>query len=156
MKQNVEIKSFQGAESPHFSDDRADVTKMLPGSLFEVRASDGVISVKERQKNRGGPGYYLSTISCCEAICVTEGKSWSHSSTHTVLKEAGDYPWRLKTFLSSSVIPSHKSVLSHPLFTDKTTEHCVVQGRKGVTSSPLRNRLFHTPLLLLFAGALNF
>lgn len=31
------------------------------------------------------------------ALMRDRGKSWSHSSTHTVLKEAGDYPWGLKT-----------------------------------------------------------
>lgn len=72
------------------------------------------------------------------------GKSWSQSSSHTVLKDAADYAWRLETRLSYTFIPPHKSVLRHPLFTDKAVEHSLVQSRKPVTSSSLRNHLSHT------------
>lgn len=77
----VEIKSFPGAESLHLSRWSGKRDKSVTWKLFGVRASDGVISIKERQENRGGPGYYQSTISCCEAICVTEG-NLGHTLPH--------------------------------------------------------------------------
>lgn len=39
--------------------------------------------------------------------------------------------WRLKTLLSYAVIPSHKSVLSHPLCTDKATKQRGIYTRNG-------------------------
>jgi len=47
-----------------------------------------------------------------------------HPSSHGMLKEAGDCTdtWRLKTLLSSAVVPCHKSVLSHPFCTDKAVK----------------------------------
>ncbi len=50
-----------------------------------------------------------------------------------MLKEASDCTdtWRLKTLLSYTVIPSHKSVLSHPLCTDKATKHRLIHSRNG-------------------------
>lgn len=71
-----------------------------------------------------------------EATCVTEG-NLSHSpsfpSLHGVLKEASDCTdtRRLKTLLSFTVIPPHKSVLSHPRCTDKATKHRLIHTRSG-------------------------
>lgn len=68
------------------------------------------------------------------------GKSSSQSvlpSLLGVLKEASDCTdtWRLKTLLSYTVIPPHKSVLSHPLCTDKAAKHRLILGRSGETFS---------------------
>ena len=74
-----------------------------------------------------------------------------------MLKEASDCTdtWRLKTLLSYTVIPCHKSVLSHPLCTDKATKNKLIHTRNGERDmffsfmSGLSRSLCHTPFFYL-------
>lgn len=62
------------------------------------------------------------------------GKSQSsHPSSHRLLKEASDCTdtWRLKTLLSNTVIPSHKSVAGNPLCTDKASQRRLIYTWNG-------------------------
>lgn len=88
---------------------------------------------KREKKSQEG-----KSLICQETTCVTGGESSSQSvlpSLRGVLKEASDCTdtWRLKTLLSYTVIPPHKSVLSHPLCTDKAAKHRLILGRSGET-----------------------
>lgn len=83
------------------------------------------------------------------------GKSWSQSSSHTVLKDAADYAWRLETCLSYTVIPPHKSVLCHPLFADKAPDgpEQDVSNFFPCHKSPLSHSSSYFILSALFVGA---
>lgn len=136
MKQNVEIKSFPSVESPHLSRWSGRREKSVTWKFLFWSANEWWHDINQRKTEKKRRSGLLSEYhQLLRGHMRDRGKSWSHSSA--VLKEAGDYPWRLKTLLSSTVIPSHKSVLIQPLFIDKAAEHSLVQRRKWVTSSSL-------------------
>lgn len=78
-----------------------------------------------------------------KATCVTVGNLGHSPSIHAHIgcwrrPVMCTDTWRQKKpFLSYTVIPSHKSVLSHPLCADKATKHRLIHTRNGE-----RERLF--------------
>lgn len=90
------------------------------------------INIKEKKKITGRQKSYLSGdnmrdrreifVTVCPSVPArgVEGGQWLHRH-------------RLKTLLSYTVIPPHKSVLSHPLCTDKAAKHRLILGRSGET-----------------------
>lgn len=150
MKQKVEIKSFPGAESPHLSRWLGRRDKSVTWKFLFCLECKRVMAWYQSKRDRKTEEVHgIIRVPSAAASPYAWQREILVTLFHTYGVEGGRWlPVGAKNLLSSTLIPSHKSVLSHPLFTDKAAKRSLVQGRKSVTSFPLRNCLSHTPILL--------